>query len=122
MSSISVDGVDIGSLRHRVTIEAPRNAVDSAGDWTNDPVTGWDAVRTVYAQVLDVFGMLMQKVSKEYVDVRVLVRMRYQPDLTLSDAYRLNWNGKLFEIVYVDNTEGLNRLWSVYCREWQKNG
>lgn len=118
--SVSITGLDLGSLRHRVAIEQRADTVDALGDWTNDPSASWTQLRTVYAKVDYINAADQQRLSERFTDARFSVTMRYQPDMQLSDKNRLNWNGKLMQVIGVDDVEGLQIAWTAYCREFQQ--
>jgi head-tail adaptor len=114
--------VDTGSLRNRVRIESPANTLDAQGDWTNnrDDATRWVLQREIWASITYIQGLATENNKEGNSVATVRVTARFQPDLAVSTAWRLNWNGQLFEILWADNDEARNRQLNLMCREWQQ--
>lgn len=82
-----------GKLRNRLTIEAPIRTVNSMGE----SMLSWREVRRVWANVEGVQSRELLANSRQEFDVSHRVRMRYHADLT--NNHRLNWEGRVLEIV-----------------------
>ena len=100
-----------GALRHQVVIERPQITRDSAGG----EVTTWLSIATVYASVEPISGREWVTANAAGGDLSHRVRMRYTPDLDLTD--RLRFNSRIFQVESVINTDERNVELVVMCRE-----
>lgn len=103
-----------GQLRHRV-------AIQSLGDTTQNPYGesqgSWTTNRTVYASVEPVGGSETDELGRVASLVTHMVRIRYQPDITLTPKNRLLWGTRELNIVSVLKSEEVSREWRITCTE-----
>jgi SPP1 family predicted phage head-tail adaptor len=99
-------GVRAGSLRSRVVIET-NTATPPAEQWEL-----W-AVRTVNIEPLR--GKEAERAKAIYGETSHLVKMRFIRGLTT--LHRLCFEGRIFEITAIIDTEERRREFQVYCTE-----
>ena len=87
--------MEIGKLRHRVTLQKQINAQNDYGA----TVTKWRDVATVWVQS----------------EVTTQIWLRYRDDV--KSTMRVNHNGKHYEILSVLNTNGWNTSLQLMCKE-----
>lgn len=97
----------IGQLRKQITVQYEAPTADSAGGYA----LGWTDLATVWGEITPVSG------SKVYIDAHLEghvthhVTLRYRGDLAITTDMRLSYNGRVFNIRAVLNTEERNH-WS----------
>ena len=102
--------INAGKLRERVAIESPHRETNSMGE----TVLKWQEQRRVWASVEGVSSKELLTNSRQEFDITHRVRMRYFKGLSNND--RLNWDGRLLQIISV--LEHGNRAeHELICRE-----
>jgi SPP1 family predicted phage head-tail adaptor len=84
----------IGSLQHRIVIQAPSAGQDAIGQ----PVSGWATVATVWADVRFLAGLEAIKADSVASMLKVSVRIRARE---VTNAMRVLHDGKVLQIVAV---------------------
>lgn len=89
-----------GNLRHRLALQSYTATQDAYGAETKT----WATQRTVWGSVEPLTG-------REYLEARATtqtvthrIRVRCQPDLTVTPTWRVSWDGRTFDIESVLNT------------------
>lgn len=101
-----------GALRHRVTIQKPREGQSRAGQ----PVQEWDEVATVWAAVEPLRGREYWAAAQVQAEATTRVRIRYRkgirPDM------RVVYGGRIFQIVAPPiDPEERHREIHLMCKE-----
>lgn len=106
-----VNGINPGRLNKRVKIYGYTEIETDLG-----------AVRTVLAEVAEVWAELKPTRGREYLELykdanelNFKVLMRYYPGLT--EKHLLVWNGRQFEINSILNLMEANAYLEIYCTE-----
>ena len=103
-----------GRLRQRVTLEAPPEPQDT--DAYGDPNDIWVAVADVAAEVEELGGTRLIAAQQLTADATYTVTVRWRPGVT--PRMRLNYGGKLLNVLSVQNPDSL-KIWLVmHCGEW----
>ncbi|MFO1243111.1 MAG: phage head closure protein [Rickettsiales bacterium] len=87
-------------LRHRITIEQPVRSTDGQGGYTKN----WTALATVWARMSAGSGSENTATRQLASETAYRVTIRYRSDVT--NAMRLNWNNRLFNIRTVIDPDG----------------
>jgi SPP1 family predicted phage head-tail adaptor len=103
--------VNVGKMRHRVTLEAPTPSRNQIGE----EVQGWAAVADVWASVEPLSGRELWNAQQVQPDVTHRVRMWHRPDVRAD--WRLRHRGRVLNVVAVINREELNEALELVCRE-----
>lgn len=103
----------IGKLRHRLTIQAYTETVNTFGE----PVKTWADVNTVWCAIEPLKGREYMAAKETQSEVNVRVRMRYRTGMAAN--MRLYGGGKYYEITDVQQfEEGPSHKETVcMCRE-----
>ena len=110
--------LDAGKLNHFVAIERITGARDQSGAETNT----WSTWAQVWAH-LEPFTDSARSGKEEFADFSVQsivytrVHIRYLPGITPKD--RVNYNGRLFDILAVNNRDEGNFEMELICKERQ---
>lgn len=102
--------MNIGKMRHRVTIQALQPVPDGGGGYTED----WINVDTVWAEVEALQGSTFVQAQKLNVQLTHRVKMRYHP---ITDANRLLHKGRILDIDYILNVDERNVELRINCAE-----
>lgn len=103
--------MNIGKLRHRITLQKQINSVNNYGA----TVTTWRNVATVWADVRPLSGreyFSAQQVQSE-VTTQIWIRYRQGIDPTM----RIKFGKRLFAIVSVINAQERNITLQLLCKE-----
>lgn len=110
---MSVGAISTGRLRHRVTIQkngqATRNAYGEL-----EPAS-WSTVATVWAAVTPKRGTETTEADQVQERITHEVVTHYRDDV--SAAMRLVWNGRVLEVVHVQDFSGMHRGMMLLCEE-----
>lgn len=93
----------IGALRHRVTIEAPSATEDAGG---GRAIT-WVTFAAVWAEIEQSGGRQLVRAGELEPQTDYRITIRHVAGVVA--GMRVNWNGKLIEIVSVADAEGRGR-------------
>lgn len=100
----------IGSLRHRVQVQAPQQTQDEFGEVAET----WVTVAEVWAEVRAMSGRELFNAQQVQADVTHKVRMRYLD--VLRPSYRLVHDGKILNVSSIV-PDTLNTMMEVMCVE-----
>lgn len=104
--------VDIGALRHRVTIESKTITRDTFGG----QVVTWGTVANCWASVEPLKGreFLEGRRAEAEVSTRILIRYR----AGVLPGMRVTWGDRVYDIqAVIENKSARRELW-LMCREW----
>jgi SPP1 family predicted phage head-tail adaptor len=101
----------IGELRKRVTIQAETSVADGAGGYA----LAWTDVSTVWAEIRPISGNKIFIAQHLEGHVTHQVFMRFQSGITTD--MRLTYNGRLFNVRAVLNTDETNQWMELLVEE-----
>ena len=105
--------MNIGKLRHRVTIQEATEVQNDYGE----PIKTWNDVNTVWASVEPIRGREFVAAAEIHSEVTTRIRMRYRTGM--SPKMRVYAGGKYYRIESVLNFEygPSHRETHLMCRE-----
>lgn len=103
--------MNIGKMRHRITIEQKTKVSDGAGGYTES----WVPFVTVWASIDPVSGKEFFEAQQTQSSVSHKIRIRYKSGVL--PAMRVNFKGRIFGIESVINWEERNRDMLLMCSE-----
>ena len=105
--------MQIGKLRHLVTIERPVETRDRM----KGQMTAWVAAGTAWADIKPLSGRLLDSAKSFSQDVSHQITLRYMPSLALTPSHRLRYGQRLFTICAPLDVDERNRELSVFATE-----
>ena len=102
-----------GKLRHRIKI---LKAVDQRGATFGEAKLAYETVAIVRAAVIPLAGKEFWGAAQTEAGISHRIEIRYLPGIT--PKHRIEFNGRIFEIVSVLNLEERNREIHLMC--WEK--
>lgn len=93
----------IGTLRHRITIEAPSATEDAGGG----RAIAWTSFATVWAEITQTGGRALVRAGE--VEPQTDYRITIRHVAGVRAGMRANWNGKLIELTSVADPQGRGR-------------
>lgn len=103
--------MNIGKLRHRITIQQLTQTPDGAGGYTKS----WVPFATVWASVEPISGKEYFEAQQTQSAVTHKIRIRYHTGIT--PVMRIDFKGRIFGIESVINWEERNRDMMLMCTE-----
>lgn len=103
--------MNIGKLRHRVTLQKQINTQNDYGAF----VTTWQDIATVWAEIKPISGREYFEANQVHSEVTTQIWLRYRDGI--EPTMRVAHNGKQYEIVSVLNYQGLNKTLQLMCKE-----
>lgn len=103
--------MDIGKLRHRITIQRQVNEVNDYGA----PVTIWKNVATVWADIRPLSGREYFSAQQVQSEVTTQIWIRYHQGIV--PTMRIKFGKRLFAIVSVINAQERNITLQLLCKE-----
>ena len=103
--------MDIGKMRHRVTIQSPSSTQDSYGQ----PTVTWTDAATVWARIETLAAREAEVAQRIYPTAEHKVTMRYRSGVT-SDC-RLKFGNRYLNVLSVQNPEQRNVDLVAICGE-----
>lgn len=100
-----------GNLRKRITLQSETSTADNAGGYT----LGWTNVITVWGKIQPVSGQKVFTDGHLEGHVTHRVTLRYQSGITTD--MRMTYNGRVFNIRAVLNTDESNRWLELLVEE-----
>jgi SPP1 family predicted phage head-tail adaptor len=108
-----------GELRHIVNIESPSAQPQSAsGAWSNQPWTVFAA--GLRARIEPTGGSEKYGAGAMIAQSTHIVNLRYYPGIV--PKMRVNFQGRFFDILNVNNIDERNRELQLSCREGRSHG
>lgn len=108
--------MDIGKLRHRVTLESYEVMKDSIGAEKRT----WRQMTTVWASIEPVSGRELIAIGMEKAEVTTKVTIRYRKNI--GPNIRIRFRERIFEVISTINPEERNILLSLMCKEILRAG
>lgn len=108
--------MEIGELRHRITLQEPETLVSEGG--VEEP--SWKDVATVWAKVEHLRGREYYAAAAVQAENTVIFTIRY---LTRIDTrHRIRFRDQSYNIITVDNLQYQNRYQVIHAREVSRGG
>lgn len=104
--------MQLGKLRHRVTIESSSASRDEFGG----EVLTWATVATVWAAVEPLSGREFLDARRQEAEVSTRIRIRYRAGLV--PGMRVTWGDHIYDILAVIERESRRREVWLMVREW----
>lgn len=104
--------MDLGSLRHRITIEEATISRDGYGGETK----AWATVATVWAAVEPLQGREFLEGRRAEAEVNTRIRIRYRAGIL--PGMRITWGNHVYDIGSVIEHNSDRREIRLMCREW----
>jgi SPP1 family predicted phage head-tail adaptor len=101
----------IGKFRHFITLQGQGTTRDSGGGISS----GFSTIASVYANVVPKSGKEIYKRGKLVGSVTHEITIRYRTDIT--NASRISFNNKLFNIRSIINIDERDRYLKLMCEE-----
>jgi|TARA_R100000734_G_C3275367_1_gene70294 SPP1 family predicted phage head-tail adaptor len=101
----------IGKFRHFITLQGQGTTRDSGGGISS----GFSTIASVYANVVPKSGKEVYKRGKLVGSVTHEITIRYRTDIT--NASRISFNNKLFNIRSIINIDERGRYLKLMCEE-----
>lgn len=103
--------MNIGKLRHQISLQSPTNAQNDFGEQTQTFTT----FATVWGQIEPLAGreLLAAQQISETIDSRITIRY----NSILTSKHRALFGARTFEVVSPINPEERNELLQIYCKE-----
>lgn len=102
-----------GDLRHRITVQYPVEAQDSAGQ----PIATWKDLFTCWAAIEPISGREFTMTQQTGTEAQIRIRIRARP-VKLSGKMRVLFGTRIFELVAPPiNVQERNREVHLMCRE-----
>lgn len=102
-------GIRAGSLRHRVTLQAPVITQDAFGA----PVKTWQNVANLWAMVESLSGAELIAARQVFAEALYKVTIRYYPGIT--DQHRIVYDGMNMDITNVSDVETRHITMELNC-------
>ncbi|MEO7031189.1 MAG: phage head closure protein, partial [Herbaspirillum sp.] len=106
----SYEHMNIGDLRHTVTLERFTSTVNDYGE----PIQAWAPIGTMAASVEPLNGREYFAAAAAQSEVTTRIRMRYFPGVTVTD--RVKHGGTVYDIDAVICPELMNRELVLMCK------
>lgn len=108
----------IGSLNKRVTIQSRVTTQDDFGSES----TTWSDVVTCWAGIRPVSGRELLGAEQPQVMHDARIRIRYQSGIAITAKMRVNFGGRLYDIVGVVDPEERHRYLDLLCKQGASKG
>lgn len=103
--------MDIGSLRHRITIEEATETLTSIGEVTQT----WATFATVWAKVEPLNGREYWQSAQINSEITGKITIRYLEDITTK--MRIKFGSRIFNIEAILNSEEKNKEMTLLIKE-----
>lgn len=103
----------IGPLNKRVAI---RSAAAVQDEYHEETLT-WSTDATVWASVEPLSGRELISAQQTHAETTHRIRMRYQPNTTVTAEKRILYDSRVFEIVSVINKKEKKVMLELLCKE-----
>lgn len=104
----------IGPMRRRASLQSPPQETEAQNQY-GEVATAWADVAEVWVQVEPLSGKELWQAQQVQADVTHRVTMRYRPGVR--PKWRIVYQGRVFNILYVLNLEERNRTLQLLCVE-----
>jgi SPP1 family predicted phage head-tail adaptor len=103
--------LNIGQMRHRVTLQYPAKVPDGQGGTTDT----WTDTATVWAGIFPMSGNEVIRAKQAQTQITLKVRIWYRTDVT--PAWRVVFGNRVFDIDTIINREEKNVVLELLCSE-----
>lgn len=103
--------LQIGQLRHQISLQSPTNSQNEYGEQTQS----FDTYATIWAFIEPLSGRELlhaQQISEE-IDSRITIRY----NSSVISEHRILFGTRIFEIKTIINPEERNEYQQLYCKE-----
>ncbi len=104
-----------GRLRHRLTFQLPTYTQLESGEETLTFVQ----LGTVWGSIEDLSGREVIQTGQQIADVSTRIRCRFLPGVTAE--CRIVAGRRTFDIVHLNNVEGINKEYEILCQTAEDN-
>ena len=108
--------MNIGDMRHRITILKPVNATDDNGFETET----YENFKTVWASISNLHGREYFEAATSNAEKTVKFTIRYIDGI--DNSMRISFGGKQYEITFIDNIKYENRFIEIRALEVESIG
>lgn len=108
----------IGQLNKRVTVQSRVTTQDALGAES----TNWSDVVTCWARIRPVSGRELLGGQQPQVVHDTRIRIRYQAGVAVSAKMRVNFGGRLYDIVGVLDVEEAHKYLDLLCQSGANKG
>lgn len=115
-SSYELPSENPGVLRQKIVIEQPGSTQGNTGGWKN----AWPVFATVRAQIEPQGGSEQLGAAAFEPESIQRITIRYLPGIL--PAMRINFNGRYFDILNINNLQERNRWMVIMAREGRSHG
>jgi len=113
--------MNIGALRHRVTIKTVTTTRDAYGQESGDVVNApsGTAFVTLWGEVQDISGSELFAAAELHSQITTRITVRYYPGVLPSMIASVSMDGRTrnFDILAVTDPEGRRRMLQLDCKE-----
>lgn len=103
-----------GTLKHRVELQSPNTAPDSAG-WVGDD---WTTVETVWSRIEPLSGREQMLAAQRQAETTHRITLRYSSEIAaLDSSWRVLYGSRAFVIDEVRNMGEGDRMFELICVE-----
>ncbi|TNH06633.1 phage head closure protein [Testudinibacter sp. TR-2022] len=103
--------MQIGKLRHRITLQQQITQLNSYGG----TITDWQDVATAWAEVKPLSGREYFAAEQVQSEITTQIWLRYRPDI--QPTMRVKWGDRTFEVISVINHNERNTALQLMCKE-----
>jgi SPP1 family predicted phage head-tail adaptor len=108
--------LNIGDMRHRITILKPVNTADDNGFETET----YENFKTVWASISNLYGREYFEAATLNAEKTVKFTIRYIDGI--DNSMRISFRGKQYEITFIDNIKYENRFIEIRALEVESIG
>jgi SPP1 family predicted phage head-tail adaptor len=105
--------MNAGKLNRRIAIQSQSTSQDSFGG----PLTTWITIIKTWAGIRAVTSKEVYAASGFTSQVSHLITLRYHPELHIRSAYRIEYEGRIFQIQSVGDPDEGKRQVNLLCLE-----
>lgn len=104
-----------GKFRHRITIQ---KYTDVEGEW-GQTTTEWADWSTRWASINSLYGREFWQAKEANMENTINITIRYSKDLKDLDSreYRIKWDKKIYNIIFIENLQFSNKYLIFKCVE-----
>lgn len=104
--------MDIGKLRHRVTLQTVTETADGFGGAS---VQTWADTATLWGEVRPLTGREFANAHLLQGEISTRIRLRYRAGIV--PKQRITWDGHTYDIIAVLDIGGRKREFELMCKE-----
>ncbi|MCX7903040.1 MAG: phage head closure protein [Caloramator sp.] len=108
--------MNIGDMKHRITIQKPVRVIDDSGFETET----WEDLKTVWASISNLHGREYFEAATVNAEKTIKFTIRYINGI--DSSMRISFKGKQYEITFIDNIKYENRFLEIKALEVESIG